>query len=195
MSGTLPLDFRHTRWDPEQWEISRQIALQNAFSEVKGTCNGEEWVCEFNPDGLSQDEFFTDGPTEEELTSMKKMRDERRKHKVMLALESRKYLVDSGASLHLVNPNELTKDELKTKRKMLRPIPLTTAKGLAKVTHECLVHVKSLNITIWASLLKGSPHLLSQGKLKNENGFGYVDMPGDNPYLIKEGYPKVECCV
>jgi uncharacterized protein YtpQ (UPF0354 family) len=42
--------------------------------------------------------------------------------------EARVYIVDSGASYHLVGKDTLSPSELKTVRRMKSPVPLTTAK-------------------------------------------------------------------
>lgn len=51
---------------------------------------------------------------------------------------------------------------------------------------------KSLNnLKVCFSLLKGTPPLLSQGNLKRENEYGFVDLPGEDAYLNKEGHSRV----
>ena len=50
----------------------------------------------------------------------------------MLIFNSQKrrlYLVDTGASTHLVDENSLTEKEKATKRKMEYPVPMATANG------------------------------------------------------------------
>jgi hypothetical protein len=112
----------------------------------------------------------------------------------LLFLASREDIVDSGASLHLVDPRELTDEELKTKRKDKQPIDHRTANAVANATHECKVTIAMLNNSkLGCALLKGTPPLISQGRLTAEYNYGFVDVPGDDPYLIKQDGPTIYC--
>ena len=58
----------------------------------------------------------------------------------------RRYIVDSGASFHLVDPRTLTKKEQETIEDIEVPIPLETANGEVVVTQRCCVLVVELNL-------------------------------------------------
>ena len=87
---------------------------------------------------------------------------------------SRYYMVDSGASLHVVSYRDLTVRERRRLRKLDVPLQLTTANGATNATHTAEVYVRELDITVVALVLGSSPPLLSLGKLCTENGFRYV---------------------
>ena len=56
-----------------------------------------------------------------------------------------------------------------------------------QVEYEATVYVVELDIKIKASLLKGSPNLLSLGKICDDHGFDYIKRHQDTPYLQKKG--------
>ena len=101
-------------------------------------------------------------------------------------IPSREYIVDSGASFHLVNITDLTRQEMKTKRK-IRPIHLQTANGIVTVDHKVRVFVHTLGIYVWAILHRNTPNLLSQGSLVKDDKFSYIHKHGKTPYLEKDG--------
>lgn len=105
----------------------------------------------------------------------------------------RTLIVDSGASLHLVDRNSLTKAERKTIRRMLEPIPLQTANGIVWAEEECDMYVHELKLKVNAIVLEDSPPVLSLGKLCNGNGFKYVWVPREIPYLETKNGTKFLC--
>ena len=66
---------------------------------------------------------------------------------------ARKYILDSGASFHLVDPETLTEDERATIEKCAS-ITLETANGEVVVNRRCLIYVKELDVCVWAFLHK-----------------------------------------
>ena len=73
---------------------------------------------------------------------------------VVLVLSSkgyeREYLVDSGATYHCIGNKDLTDKEKKTIRPLEHPVEIYTAKGRTLATHEAMVEVKELGITVRA---------------------------------------------
>ena len=84
---------------------------------------------------------------------------------------NRGYIVDSGASFHLLTESSLTKKERATIREIAVAIPITTANGEVIVTHQCPVFVQELGIFVWAYILDCSVAVLSLGMLCDEHGF------------------------
>ena len=62
----------------------------------------------------------------------------------------RNYIIDSGASFHLVASGTLSKEEKATMKYVGKPIPITTANGEVKVHAQVRVYVKELGIYVWA---------------------------------------------
>ena len=117
------------------------------------------------------------------------------KEKVTQAISSRslrEYLVDSGAALHIISKHALTKEELRTVRKLREQVMLQTANGMIIASHEAKVHVVELDLSLWAIILKDSPCLISMGKLCREHGFTFMQV-GANPPFLQKGRLKVEC--
>ena len=89
----------------------------------------------------------------------------------------RSYIVDSGASFHLVASSTLSKKEKATMKYVGRPIPITTANGEVKVHAQVRVFVKELGIYVWAYVLDCDVAVLSLGMLCDEDGFTHQWVP------------------
>ena len=96
----------------------------------------------------------------------------------------RRYIVDSGASFHLVDPRTLTKQERDTIEDVDVPVHLETANGEVTVSQRALVHVKELDLQVWAFLKRDTVCVLSLGRLVDRSGFTYVWRPGRMPELV-----------
>ena len=59
--------------------------------------------------------------------------------------EERKFVVDSGASMHMVIRKDLNSAELETVRTSKNPTTLVTASGEVLTKEEATVHVKELD--------------------------------------------------
>ena len=75
--------------------------------------------------------------------------------------EEREFIVDSGASLHLMSKCELTSGETDTIRRSKEPTLITTANGKAESTEEVTVHVNDMDVSVTVMLLECSPAVLS----------------------------------
>ena len=104
---------------------------------------------------------------------------------------ARRYIVDSGASFHLVDPRTLTKEESATIEET-EPIPIETANGEVTVDKRCRVRVVELDLPIWAYLHEDTVCVLSLGLLVDRDGFTYKWEPGKAPTL-KKGSFSVSC--
>ena len=67
----------------------------------------------------------------------------------------------------------------------MEPIPIETANGIVTVTHRCRVHVRELNLDVWAYLHEDTVFVLSLGLLVNRSGFSHSWKPGKIPELSK----------
>ena len=97
----------------------------------------------------------------------------------------RRYIVDSGASFHLVDPRTLSQKEQATVEDIDEPIPIETANGEVILTQRCRVYVIELKIEVWAYLHEDTVCVLSLGLLVDRNGFIYLWKPGKAPELRK----------
>ena len=95
----------------------------------------------------------------------------------------RSYIVDSGASLHLVSLSTLSKQEKSTMEYVGNPIPITTATGEVKIHAQVRVYVKELCIFVWAYVLDCDVAVLSLGMLCDEECFTYNWVPDAAPTL------------
>ena len=60
--------------------------------------------------------------------------------------EEREFVVDSGASMHLLSEKDLSSGELDTLRKSRNPTKVITASGEVQTSEEAKVHVHDLDI-------------------------------------------------
>jgi hypothetical protein len=109
--------------------------------------------------------------------------------------DSRQYLVDSGASYHLISAKYLTKAEKKSLRKLPKPMPFGTANGETIGEQSAKVYVQMLQITVDAIVLDNCPPLLSLGTLCKYDGYSFKWPSGEEPYLRKGRGPLIRCSV
>ena len=67
-----------------------------------------------------------------------------------------------------------------------------TANGEVQTHEEATVYVKELDIFSTMKVLENTKAVLSLGKLRDENGYSYVWINGQNPHLIKNGI-RIQC--
>ena len=85
----------------------------------------------------------------------------------------RTFVLDSGASYHLIGYNKLTEKEKATIRPVDEPFRVQSANGTITVEEEAQIHVPALNIWIWAQLVEDCPAVLSLGTLCGKQGWSY----------------------
>ena len=101
--------------------------------------------------------------------------------------EEREFVVDSGASMHMISKKDLSNDEMDTLTKSCSPTIVITANGEVQTHEEAIVYDKELDIFLTMKVLDNTPAVLSLGKLGDENGYSYEWINGQKPHLIKDG--------
>ena len=101
--------------------------------------------------------------------------------------EEREFVVDSGASMHMISKKDLSNAEMDTLTKSFSPTTVITANGEVQTHEEAIVYVKELGIFLTMKVLENTPAVLSLGKLCDENGYSYEWINGQKPHLIKDG--------
>ena len=101
--------------------------------------------------------------------------------------EEREFVVDSGASMHMISKKDLNDAEMDTLTKSCSPTSVITANGEVQTHEEATVHVKELEKLSTMKVLENTPAVLSLGKLCDENGYSYEWINGQKPHLIKNG--------
>ena len=101
--------------------------------------------------------------------------------------EEREFVVDSGASMHVISKKDLSKAEMDTLTKSCSPTIVITANGEVQTHEEEIVYAKELDIFLTMKVLENTPAVLSLGKLCDENGYSYEWINGQKPHLIKDG--------
>ena len=101
--------------------------------------------------------------------------------------EEREFVVDSGASMHMISKKDLSDAEMDTLTKSCSPTIVKTANGEVQTHEEATVYVKELGIFLTMKVLENTPAVLSLGKLCDENGYSYEWINGQKPHLIKDG--------
>ena len=93
-----------------------------------------------------------------------------------LKLEEREFVVDSGASMHMISKKDLSDDEMDTLTKSCSPTIVITANGEVQTHEEATVYVKELVTFLTMKVLENTPAVLSLGKLWDENGYSFGSM-------------------
>ena len=106
--------------------------------------------------------------------------------------EEREFVVDSGASVHMISTKDLNDGEMDTLTKSCSPVIVKTANGEVQTHEEATVCVKELDIFLTMGVLGGTPAVLSLGKLCDENGCSYEWINGQKPHLIENGI-RIQC--
>ena len=106
--------------------------------------------------------------------------------------EEREFVVDSGASMHMISKKDLSDAEMDTLTKSCSPTIVITAKGEVQTHEEATVYVKELDIFLTMKVLENTPAVLLLGKLCDENGYSYEWINGQKPHLIKNGI-RIPC--
>ena len=106
--------------------------------------------------------------------------------------EEREFVVDSGASMHMISKKDLSDAEMDTLTKSCSPTIVITANGEVQTHEEATVYVKEFCIFLTMKVLEDTPAVLSLGKLCDENGYSYEWINGQKPHLIKNGI-RITC--
>ena len=106
--------------------------------------------------------------------------------------EEREFVVDSGASMHVITKKDFNSPEIDTLTKSCSPTIVITANGEVQTHEEVTVYVKELDILLTMKVLENTPALSSLGNLCDENGYSYEWINGQKPHLIKNGI-RIQC--
>ena len=87
--------------------------------------------------------------------------------------EEREFVVDSGASMHMISKKDLSDAEIDTLTKSCSPTIVITANGEVQTHEEATVYVKELDLFLTMKVHENTPAALSLGKLCDENGYSY----------------------
>ena len=106
--------------------------------------------------------------------------------------EEREFVVDSGASMHMVSRKDLNSAEMDTVKVSQKSDDVVTPNGDVQTKEEATVHVKGLDLVTLVLLLEDTPAVLSLGKLCEDHGYNYHWTSCQKPQLIKNGR-KIGC--
>ena len=107
--------------------------------------------------------------------------------------EERKFVVDSGASMHMVSKKDFNSAELETVRISRSPTTVMTANGEMQTREEATENVKELDLFVTVMLLEEIVGVLSLGKLCEDHGC--TNRPAvENPQLTTKG-KTIDCNV
>ena len=109
-----------------------------------------------------------------------------------LKTEEREFVVDSGASMHMISKKDLNSAEMDSLTKSCSPTIVITANGEVQTHEEATVYVKELDIFLTMKVLENTPAVLSLGKLCDEHGYSYEWINGQKPHLITNGI-RIQC--
>ena len=87
--------------------------------------------------------------------------------------EEREFVVDSGASMHMISKQNLSDAEMDTLTASKSPTTVITANGEVQTHEEATVYVKELDICLTMKVIEDTPAVLSLGKLCDEHGYSY----------------------
>ena len=102
--------------------------------------------------------------------------------------EEREFVVDSGASMHMISKKDLNCAELENVTTSRSPMTVITASGEVQTNEEATVHVGELEIFLTMKLLEDTPAVLSLGKLCDGHGYSHEWINGQKPHLMKKWY-------
>ena len=109
-----------------------------------------------------------------------------------IKLEESEFVVDSGASMHMLSRKDLNSAELDTVRVSKSPTTVVTVNDEVQTREEATAHVKELDFFVTVKLLEDTPAVLSLGKLCQDHGYSFEWINGQKPQLIKDGR-RIKC--
>ena len=93
---------------------------------------------------------------------------------VSLRKNDRQFILDTGASFHLIGEHDLSPFELDRVYKFEEPFSLLTGNGVTWVDKGISIKIKRLGIEVECVILKDVPAVLSLGKLVRDEGFRFT---------------------
>ena len=107
--------------------------------------------------------------------------------------EEREFVVDSGASMHMISKKDLNSAELETKRMSRSPTTVMTSDGEVQTREEATVNVKELDLLVTVMPLEETPAVLSLGNSVRIMGFHTTGPAVKKPHLTKNGKRIIRC--
>ena len=99
--------------------------------------------------------------------------------------EEREFVVDSGASMHMISKKDLNSAELETVTTSRSPTIVITANGEVQTNEEATVYIRELYIFLTMKLLEDTPAVPTLAKLCDEHGYSYEWINGQNHISLK----------
>ena len=96
--------------------------------------------------------------------------------------EERDFVVDSGASMHMLSRKDPNSAELEIVKVSDNPTTVVTANGEVQTKEEATVYVKELDLFVTVMLLEDTPAVLSLGNLCEDHGHSYHWTIGQKPH-------------
>ena len=90
-----------------------------------------------------------------------------------LTLEEREFVVDSGASMHMISKKDLNSAEMDTLTTSRSPTTVLTANGEVQTHEEATVYVKELDMFLTMKVFEDTPAVLSLGKFCDEHRYSH----------------------
>ena len=109
-----------------------------------------------------------------------------------LKLQKQEFVVDYGASMHMISKKDLNDAEMDTLTKSCSPTIVITVNGEVQTHEEAIVYVKEMDIFLTMKVLENTPAVFSLGKLCDENGYSFEWINGQKPHLIENGI-RIQC--
>ena len=144
--------MKYENWGPVPWRDRKTRAIRPR--RCVGTCQ-ENWKAQKGRESYILFTFWTVGCTS-------------RIHK--RAKREREFVVDSGASKHMLSKKDLHEAELETVRVSKNPTVVMTANGEVPTKEEATVYVRELDLFMTVMLLENALPILSLGKFCEEFG-------------------------
>ena len=101
--------------------------------------------------------------------------------------EERMFVIDSGASKHMLSKKDSSSDEMDTLRRSRNPTTAVTANGEVQTNEEAQVYVHDLDLFVTVQFLEETPAVPSLGKFCSEHGCSYEWQNGETPRLTQHG--------
>ena len=101
--------------------------------------------------------------------------------------EEREFVVDSGASKHMMSKKELSSEESWRVTRSRTPNVVLTENGEVHTHEEAQLFVHDLNQFVTVQLPEETPAVLSPGKLWKDHGYSHEWVSGQGPRLTKNG--------
>ena len=101
--------------------------------------------------------------------------------------EEQEFVVDSGASAHMLSKKVLSSDELDTLGRSRNSTVVVTTNGKVQTDEEAQENVHDLDLFVTVQILDDTLAVPSLGKLCEDHGCSHDWVSGQKPRLTKEG--------